>query len=588
MKFWVFVLLTLTTVGYAQSTATKPRVDFATYLSGSSETEINAVTVDSAGYVYVAGRTWAADFPTTAGAYIRTPSQHCDQSGCGPYSGFAAKLSRDGRDLIYSTFLKGLGPSSIVVDGQGHAYISGDAVATDFVGTPGTIATKCSGINSQICNWVTELNATGSDVIFSTLLNGSVHCMYYEDLAINSKGEIYVAGGAFTSQACPTTANALRRTVATNTTAVLVMKLSANASTIIYSTFVSGAKPSDTFGGLAVDRNDHAIVAGETGSGPFPTSQSAYQRTAKNGAASAFVAKLSSDGSKLLASTLIGGSTAPSLGSDVAVDSDLNVYVTGVSYASDFPTTSGAYRRQHDPNNCEGPCSDVFLTKMPPDFGSLQYSTLFGVAGEDAPPNLAIDAVGHAYLAGSAAGGLPLVKAIQSGFGQIYLTKFSTGGNQLLFSSYLTGTNQFEGYTTKLAVDIAGNAYIGGFTRSKTFVTTSGAYQPANLSSDTAGIAMKVNLPPCTLSSTIPSVTICAPSAGASAKSPVVISAGATDDHSISAMSTYLDGVKVFTINGNSHFETKIPMSSGSHKITVKAWDTAGRIVSKSETITVP
>jgi hypothetical protein len=179
------------------------------------------------------------------------------------------------------------------------------------------------------------------------------------------------------------------------------------------------------------------------------------------------------------------------------------------------------------------------------------------------------------------------VKAIQSGFGPIYLTKFSTGADQLLFSSYLTGTNQNEGYTTKLAVDVAGNAYIGGFTSSKTFATTPGAYQPANISSDIAGIAMKVNLPPCTLSSTSPSITICAPSAGASTKSPVIISAGATDDHSISAMSIYLDGAKAFTINNNSHFDAKIPMSSGSHKITVKAWDTAGRVVSKSETITI-
>jgi large repetitive protein len=587
IAYLLSILVTLVCFASAQSTARSPRVDFSTYLSGNGSTLISAVTVDSSGYIYVAGRTWAADFPTTAGAYDRTPSQGCNQDGCFPYSGFAAKLSRDGRDLIYSTLLKGNAPSGIAVDSQGYLYISGDIVATEFVGTSGTLFTKCNEpIQQQFCNWITKLNPTGTDVIFSTLVNGAVHCMFDENLALNSKGEIYIAGAAFTSQVCPTTASAFRRTVPTNTTAVQVMKISADGSKILYSTFVSGSNPNDSFGGLAVDRNDHAIVAGKTFGGTFPTSASAYQRTAKNGASSAFISKLSADGSTLLASTLIGGSQY-SEADDLAVDNDLNVYVTGVTYALDFPTTAKAYRRTHDTADCQGTCSDLFVTKLPPNFGSLTYSTFFGLTGEDDPARLAVDTVGHAYLTGNTGNGFPLVSPIQSAVGPLYLTKFSTGGDKLLFSSYLGGTNQNDFSYANLAVDIAGNAYLGGYSRSQTFATTPNAYQTTNHSPTEAGIAMKVNLPPCTLSSTSPSVTICTPTPNTIVSSPLLLAAGATDDHSINAMAVYVDGVKRFTINNHSHFDTKLTMAVGNHNITFKAWDSAGRVISRSESIKV-
>jgi hypothetical protein len=583
------ILLTLVLCSFAsaQPTARTPRIDFATYLSGNGSTMIDAAAVDSSGYMYVAGRTFAADFPTTAGAYLRTPSQGCNQDGCFPYSSFVAKLSRDGRDLIYSTLLKGNAPSGLAVDSQGYAYVSGDIVATDFVGTSGSLHTKCNEpIQHQFCNWITKLNPTGTGVVFSTLVNDTVHCMYYEDLALNSKGEIYIAGGAFTNQTCPTTANAVRRTVPTNTTAVQVMKISADGSNILYSTFVSGSNPNDSFGGLVVDRNDHAIVTGKTFGGTFPTSGSAFQRTAKNRASSAFVSKLSSDGSSLLASTLIGGSEY-SEADDLAVDNDLNVYVTGITYAADFPTTSKAFRRTHDTADCQGACSDLFVTKLPPSFGSLTYSTFFGLTGEDSPAKLAIDTVGHVYLTGSTGNGFPLAHPIQSTVGPLFLSKFSSGGDKLLFSSYLGGTNQNDFFFATLGVDIAGNAYLGGYTRSQTFPTTPNAFQTTNHSSTEGGIAMKINVPPCTLSSASPSVTICNPTPGTIVSSPVLLAAGATDDHPINAMAMYVDGVKRFTINNHSHFDTKLTMTSGNHNITFKAWDSAGRVFSRSESIKV-
>jgi hypothetical protein len=112
----------------AQTTATRPRVDFATYLSGSLDTAILGLAVDSKGYMYVTGETSASDFPTTAGAFRRTPKRVCSNGSCSYLTTFVAKLSRDGRFLVYSTFFNEFRPIAIAVDNEGNAYVTGGLV----------------------------------------------------------------------------------------------------------------------------------------------------------------------------------------------------------------------------------------------------------------------------------------------------------------------------------------------------------------------------------------------------------------------------------------------------------------------------
>jgi hypothetical protein len=230
------------------------------------------------------------------------------------------------------------------------------------------------------------------------------------------------------------------------------------------------------------------------------------------------------------------------------------------------------------------------VSKLPPDFSRLQFSTFLGGKGFDFPPEVAVDGVGHVYLAGTPSPGHPLVKALQSEWRRLYLTKLNTGGSALLFSTYFGGTLDLSSsrqFLAGLKVDQAGNAYIAGDTRSTNFPTTPNAYQTFNHSNTGAGFLAKFDIPPCTLSSTIPSITICAPPDGATAKSPVLVAAGATDDHKVTGMILYVDGARKFSIPNNSHFDTKVSLQTGLHRLTVKAWDTAGRVISKTEYIHV-
>src|SRR5262249_55760266 len=134
-----------------------------------------------------------------------------------------------------------------------------------------------------------------------------------------------------------------------------VTKLNVSGSALTYSTYLGGASGPDEGIDIAVDSAGVAYVTG-LASGDFPNTPGAFQTTA--GFGPAFVTKLSASGSTLLYSTFLGGSDGQSTGLGIAVDSAGSVYVTGYSYATDFPTTPGAF------DTSLGGTSDGFISKF--------------------------------------------------------------------------------------------------------------------------------------------------------------------------------------------------------------------------------
>src|SRR5205085_4385645 len=58
--------------GYLAMLSPSGSLLYGTYLGGAQHDGIDAIAVDTAGSIYVAGHTASADFPTTAGAYDRS------------------------------------------------------------------------------------------------------------------------------------------------------------------------------------------------------------------------------------------------------------------------------------------------------------------------------------------------------------------------------------------------------------------------------------------------------------------------------------------------------------------------------------
>ncbi len=106
---------------------------FSTYLGETSETHGTSVAVDRDGAVYVTGRARSGRLPWARGFGRVRAAQ--SQYGGGRNDAFVAKLTADGQQIVYSTFLGGSQVdfgNRIVVDASGNAYVAGTTYSSDF------------------------------------------------------------------------------------------------------------------------------------------------------------------------------------------------------------------------------------------------------------------------------------------------------------------------------------------------------------------------------------------------------------------------------------------------------------------------
>jgi hypothetical protein len=247
---------------------------------------------------------------------------------------------------------------------------------------------------------VTRLNADGTGLIYSTFIGGSAEegfadFVYPENLrymgvTLHGSGD-FIVGGVTLSGDFPTTPGAYRRTTSGGRDA-FVTRLNATGSALVYSTYLGG----DVGDGalcVAVDGSGVVTAGGWTWSSNFPTTAGAYDRTFNSIPGSSndgFVTRLNPDGSDLLYSTFIGGSSHEPV-YELAVDDTGDVFMTGLSRSEDFPTTPDAFD-----SSLHGEI-DAFLCHLSPDRNGeddLVYSTLIGGSGQDGGQGLVlIDAV---------------------------------------------------------------------------------------------------------------------------------------------------------------------------------------------------
>jgi hypothetical protein len=310
---------------------------------------------------------------------------------------------------------------------------------------------------------------------YSTYLGGS-DWDHGSGIAVDASGNAYVTGITSSSD-FPTTPGALQTTFAGgpvgNAVDAFVSKLNADGSALVYSTYLGGGYV-DEGAGIAVDASGNAYVIGRTGSSDFPTTAGAFQTTFGGGLFDAFISKLNAEGSALLYSTYLGGSGSEA-GYGIAVDVSGNAYVTGFTQSSNFPTTPGAFQ-----TTLRGGAG-AFITKLNAGGSALVYSTYLGGSAAEAGNGIAVDVSGNAYVTGfTQSSNFPTTPgAFQTKFGggpeDTFVSKLSTDGSALLYSTYLGGSGDDE--SLGISVDASENAYVTGGTSSSDFPTTLGSFQ---------------------------------------------------------------------------------------------------------------
>jgi hypothetical protein len=244
---------------------------------------------------------------------------------------------------------------------------------------------------------------------------------------------------------------------------------------LIYSTYLGGSSL-DGGNGIAVDSAGSAYVTGTTYSTNFPTTPGAVETTCKTCGANngdAFVTKFNASGSALVYSTYLGGN-ADDYGIGVAVDSSGNAYLIGQTASTNFPTKNPLQPTYG------GGSYDAFVAKINASGSALVYSTYLGGNTEDLGQGIAVDDRGNAYVTGQTdSTNFPTMHPLQSanaGGGDAFVAEINSKGSQLVYSTYLGGSNL--DYGVGIAVDTAGNAYVTGSTYSTDFPAKN-SLQPA-------------------------------------------------------------------------------------------------------------
>lgn len=395
---------------------------WATYLGGPSHDRAYAIEVDDQGYVYVSGRA-GEKFPVTAGTF---QTEFLGGPPHGPYpsqSGFVAKLSPDGQTLVWASYFgAGDDPSHPVRDlalaRDGSIFIASSSTTGAY---PKSIRPAFErGYRSRHLGKrdavLARLKNDGTEVVWATYLGGRESEGGEGSVRTTSKGNVYFLTTT-ESDAVPVTPGVYGQSYHGGGDFYLAKFNAAGA--LLFATYLGGSDLENLeTHELAVDHDENAVIASGSLSKDFPTTsgvvQPAYAGSGEKGTGDGtnypgdvVVAKISADGTRLLASTFLGGRNGESV-EGVEVDSNGDVSITGATFSDDFPVTGGALQSRL------GGQADAFVVKLSADLTRILYATYVGGEGSEACRALAVSPAGAVIIGGIAkSSGWPIVQGFQ-------------------------------------------------------------------------------------------------------------------------------------------------------------------------------
>jgi uncharacterized protein (TIGR03437 family) len=348
----------------AKLSAAGDKLIYSSYLGGARTDVAYSIAVDSTGSAWVAGATNSGNFPVKGNAYNTFLK--------GSQDGFVSRVSADGSQLLYSTYLGGETAAlfAITVDGAGSAYVAGYSASPDFPIVNGYQPVYPS--NAVRSGVVAKINPSAtSSLVYSTYLGGATDGTILFAISVDGKGNIYV-GGRSASPEFPVTANAVQ-TVASfpngqlSGTAAVVAELNPAAQAgaqLEYSTYLGGGTLDEVLG-IGLDSSGRIVVGGTTGSPTFPTTPDAFQAaflgTQANGTYpnKGFLSVIDPtlSGTKgLVYSTLLGGHQSDTFNALGVNAAGTTATIVGQATSSDLFVTASAFQPK-----LSSPYGDAFI-----------------------------------------------------------------------------------------------------------------------------------------------------------------------------------------------------------------------------------
>lgn len=383
--------------------------------------------------------------------------------------------------LPQATFLGGNSEDrafSIVLNSSDHLYVVGYTGSVDFDVT-GSDEYSYGG-QGNLDVFVAKLDNDLKNLIAVAFIGGNKND-YGTSIAIDEEGDVYIGGYTYSAD-FPTMQGAYDTTY-NGATDGFVVKLSRDLNDLLGSSLIGGSN-SDYVTGIALDEIGNVYLTGWTlsieDSPPskisFPKTVGAYD-SPSHGEEDIFVAKFNSDLSQLLSSTYFGGGLSDYAYAIAINSGNFNVYVTGTTASTNFPTTPGAYGSNHSGN------LDVFVSRLDANLEFLLSSTYIGGEEHDVAKGIAIAPTDEIFITGYTASRtagnqypttLGAYQETHSGNLDAFVSKFNSNLSLLKASTLLGGTAGES--ANGIVIDWSGNVYVTGWTSSDNFPTIAGAF----------------------------------------------------------------------------------------------------------------
>jgi hypothetical protein len=504
-----------------------PILSFSSFFGGKYGENAHAIALDKSGNIYIAGETLSAVFSNTIPTGYQTHFAGGNITG----DAFVAKINPNGNTVDYFTYLGGSADDAIygiAVDNSGNVFLTG-ATDSDNFPTNNPIYGKIAGSIVPVTGhhyadaFVTELNAEGTGLVYSTYLGGNQPDIGVSICVDTNTGKAYIAGYTcstnlpFTTSAWQTNLNC-PNSIFFNANA-FVAEIASGGTSNLYCSYLGGTNY-DSATGITLGPDGSIYVCGYTASTNFPCINALVfsvtnvttvgtnsvtnivtryfnhlnQSTNLTTTASydAFVTKFKPDFAGVDYSTFLGGANND-YANGIAVDGAGNAYVVGGTISTNFPVLNPlAALTSYVQTNRSGilAATNAFLTKInafqysPTTTNcTLGFSLMFGGSVNqynnyaiDIANGVALDPAGNIYVIGSATStNFPVTKqniygslrATNSGGSDVFVTVLTSNATSVIYSTYIGGNA--DDFGNAITVDTAGNAYLAGVTLSTNF-----------------------------------------------------------------------------------------------------------------------
>jgi len=469
---------------HSQPLVIDPVLTYATYVGGSGGDIGYGIAVDAFFDAYITGVTNSTNFPSVGSPY--------QASSKGNGDAFVAELNPLGTNLVFSSYLGGSGSDTATAIAlyNGSAYVTGYTTSADFPtkapagsGTTNPFQLNYGGNTDA---FVTALNINGTALVYSSYLGGT-GADFGQGIAVDTAGNAYITG---TTQSTDFPILNAYQSINNGGQDAFLTKVNFTGEQLLFSTYLGGSQ-ADVGQAVTLDTNNDVYLTGYTFSSNFPLASPIQSNLA--GGADAFVTEFNPSGTALTFSTYLGGS-----GDDraygIALDSTLNVYITGATSSGNFPVTGGVFQP-----NLRG-ASNAFVSKLSHGGTSVVYSTFLGGTGTDQANAIAVTPAGLAFVTGfTNSSDFPTQSPIQAILGlsnnnlcgsapcsDAFVTQLNASGSALTYSTFLGGNGPDFGQG--IAVDSQKNPYVTGSTSSTNFPAIYGGSYKSSLTG-TAGNA---------------------------------------------------------------------------------------------------